>query len=104
MRLRLPWLSPILNSVELPGVRGILDFGILQLPEEQSRTVGLEPGCQSSSVEGQPQCPGLCHSSHPNARSLSHSVTQAWGNQIQGHLSLRILGLSIQYSVIAYPR
>ena len=29
--------------------------GILQRPEEQSRT----GGCQSSSVEGQPQCPGL---------------------------------------------
>jgi len=30
-------------------------------------------GCQSSSVEDQPQCPGLWHSSNPNARSLSHS-------------------------------
>ena len=29
--------------------------GILQRPEEQSRT----GGCQSSSVEDQPQCPGL---------------------------------------------
>ena len=38
-------------------------------PEEQSRT----GGCQSSGVEGQPQCPGLWHSSNPNARSLSHS-------------------------------
>ena len=35
---------------------------ILQRPEEQSRT----GGCQGSSVEGQPQCPGLWH-------SLSHS-------------------------------
>jgi len=43
--------------------------GILQQPEEQSRT----GGCQSSSVEGQPQCPGMRHSSNPNARSLSHS-------------------------------
>ena len=39
--------------------------GILQRSEEQSRT----GGCQSSSVEDQPQCPGLWHS----ARSLSHS-------------------------------
>ena len=39
--------------------------GILQRPEEQSRTCG----CQSSSVEDQPQCPGLWHSSNPNARS-----------------------------------
>jgi hypothetical protein len=35
-------------------------------------------GCQSSSVEDQPQCPGqstqgLWHSSNPNAHSLSHS-------------------------------
>ena len=43
--------------------------GILPRPEEQSRTCG----CQSSSVEDQPQCPGLWHSSNPNARSLSHS-------------------------------
>jgi hypothetical protein len=42
---------------------------ILQRPEEQSRT----GGCQSSSVEGQCQCPGLWHISNPNARSLSHS-------------------------------
>ncbi len=43
--------------------------GILQLPEEQSRT----GGCQGSTVEGQPKCPRLWHSSTPNARSLSHS-------------------------------
>ena len=41
--------------------------GILPRPEEQSRTCG----CQSGSVEDQPQCPW--HSSNPNARSLSHS-------------------------------
>ena len=40
-----------------------------QRPEEKSRTGSY----QSSSVEGQPQCPRLCHSSTPNARSLSHS-------------------------------
>jgi hypothetical protein len=43
--------------------------GILQRPEEQSRTCG----CQSGSVEDQHQCPGMWHSSNPNARSLSHS-------------------------------
>ena len=43
--------------------------GVAQRPEEQSRT----GGCQSSNDEDQPQCPGLCHSSNPNARSLSHS-------------------------------
>ena len=42
---------------------------ILPRHEEQSRTCG----CQSCSVEDQPQCPGLWHSSNPNARSLSHS-------------------------------
>jgi hypothetical protein len=43
--------------------------GILQRPEEQSRT----GSCQGSSVAGQPQCPRLWHSSTPNARFLSHS-------------------------------
>ena len=33
--------------------------------------VGL--AAAKSSVEGQPQCPGLWHSSNPNAHSLSHS-------------------------------
>jgi hypothetical protein len=42
---------------------------ILQRPEEQSRTCG----CKGNNVEDQPQCPGLWHSSNPNARSLSHS-------------------------------
>ena len=42
-------------------------LGILPRPEEQSRT----RGSQSGSVEDQPQCPGLWHSSSPNARSLS---------------------------------
>ena len=41
---------------------------ILQKPEEQSRTCG----CQNGSVEDQPQCPGMWHSSNPNARSLLH--------------------------------
>ena len=42
--------------------------GILPRPEEQSRTCC----CQSCSVEDQPQCPGMWHSSNPT-RSLSHS-------------------------------
>ena len=51
---------------------GLVPFqarGILQRPEEQSRT----GSCQGSSVAGQPQCPRLWHSSTPNARFLSHS-------------------------------
>jgi hypothetical protein len=51
---------------------GLVPFqarGILQRPEEQSRT----GSCQGSSVAGQPQCPRLWHRSTPNARSLSHS-------------------------------
>ena len=51
------------------GSTSVQARGILQRHEEQSRTCG----CQSSSVEDQPQCPGLWHSSTPNARSLSHS-------------------------------
>ena len=37
--------------------------------EEQSRTCC----CQSSGVEDQPQCPGMCHHSRPRARSLLRS-------------------------------
>ena len=43
--------------------------GILRRPEEQSRT----GGCQSSSIEDQPQCRWLWHSSSPSAHSLSRS-------------------------------
>jgi hypothetical protein len=51
------------------GSTPVQAHGILQRPEEQSRT----DGCQGSNVAGQPQCPRLYHSSTPNARSLSHS-------------------------------
>jgi hypothetical protein len=43
--------------------------GILQRPEEQSRTGSR----QGSSVAGQPQCPRLWHRSTPHARSILHS-------------------------------
>ena len=52
-----------------PGSTPVQARGILQRPEEQSRT----GSCQGSSVAGQPQCPRLWHSSTPNARFLSHS-------------------------------
>ena len=51
---------------------GLVSFqarGILPVAEEQSRT----RGSQSSGVEDQPQCRGLCHSRRPSARSLSRS-------------------------------
>jgi hypothetical protein len=75
-RARLPYAE---NRVSWTGTGrlvtqpiGLVPFqarGILQRPEEQSRT----GSCQGSSVAGQPQCPRLWHRSTPNARSLSHS-------------------------------
>jgi hypothetical protein len=50
----------------------------LPRPEEQSRTCG----CQSGSVEDQPQCQGLWHSSNPHARSLSHSSSPSFFHTI----------------------
>jgi hypothetical protein len=67
-------LSPIyrLGGKKTSAPIGLVPFqarGILQRPEEQSRT----GSCQGSSIAGQPQCPRLWHSSTPNARFLSHS-------------------------------
>ena len=65
-----PGVLGLIPKREEPGKTGapcVKVQGSSRVP--QSRT----GGCQSSSVEGQPQCPGLCHSSNPNARSLSHS-------------------------------
>ena len=58
--------DPVINTHPSTPVQA---RGILQRPEEQSRT----GSCQGSSVAGQPQCPRLWHSSTPTARSLSHS-------------------------------
>jgi hypothetical protein len=43
---------PVTQSI---GIISVQARGILPRPEEQSRTCG----CQSGSVEDQPQCPGL---------------------------------------------
>ena len=69
--IRLPALHCRWNVIATQPI-GLVPFqarGILQRPEEQSRT----GSCQGSSVAGQPQCPRLWHSSTPNARFLSHS-------------------------------
>jgi hypothetical protein len=52
--------------VKVPGSSRV---PILPVAEEQSRTCG----CQSSIVEDQHQCPGMCHSGSPSARSFSSS-------------------------------
>ena len=59
------------NAIATQSI-GLVPFqarGILPVAEEQSRT----RGSQSSGVEDQPQCRGMCHSSRPSARSLSRS-------------------------------